>query len=525
MGGGGKGERERLGGERSRRGEAQLALRGSEPGSWHSPALRPRAPVPCPHRGVSGRKRSGHRIGADPPPLGLFSSVVGLGFFLPSAQRVPAAPSGLSGRVPRGARAQFSSVTAEPELPSVPQEHPDGKEAAGRHLRAKLKDGVKPPAATGRARGPPAVFLATVTGRAPASGSKGEPPPSSPLAGTMGLSRTAAPRGKAHIEGPGSRPTPAPQSPEWMERLKKGIAPSAASHPPAAKPGGRDADNKGLGAASRPPPRNQPPHKWPPLNDAAAPSLPAAGAAAAGGIRGSGHPPRRKPLPHAALLGARPAKPRRPPGVDLKKFHRAAPHGEPGRAAAGPRSAVLGHTTQLPPRDAQSAAGGGEEIYDDVESVELLGRDRSFPPPPTFRPPTHLQPRGGGGAAQAPSTVALLVAAQRGAQSSWKAKPMTLKECKKEEKADREFQKKFKFEGNITVLTRMMVDPATTEKRGGGKNLPLRRGEILDVIQFTNKEQILCRNSQRRYGYVPRAAMLHLDTDIYDDVDLCGRCE
>lgn len=112
----------------------------------------------------------------------------------------------------------------------------------------------------------------------------------------------------------------------------------------------------------------------------------------------------------------------------------------------------------------------------------------------------------------------------------------------------------FQFEGNITILTQMMVDPAATEKRGGGKNLPLRRGEILDVIQFTNKEQILCRNSQRRCksataphsasplrdpssipgaallppsppwgctaphtspgsvadGYVPRAAMLHL---------------
>uniref|UniRef100_A0A8C2T3S0 PML-RARA regulated adaptor molecule 1 n=1 Tax=Coturnix japonica TaxID=93934 RepID=A0A8C2T3S0_COTJA len=430
MGGGGKGERERLGGERSRRGEAQLALRGSEPGSWHSPALRPRAPVPCPHRGVSGRKRSGHRIGADPPPLGLFSSVVGLGFFLPSAQRVPAAPSGLSGRVPRGARAQFSSVTAEPELPSVPQEHPDGKEAAGRHLRAKLKDGVKPPAATGRARGPPAVFLATVTGRAPASGSKGEPPPSSPLAGTMGLSRTAAPRGKAHIEGPGSRPTPAPQSPEWMERLKKGIAPSAASHPPAAKPGGRDADNKGLGAASP----------------------------AAGGIRGSGHPPRRKPLPHAALLGARPAKPRRPPGVDLKKFHRAAPHGEPGRAAAG--GCVL--QEQLVPS----------------------------------RPPHRGSPR----ADRALSAVL----PHRG--GSWSSGSQTLLVSQ--------------FEGNITVLTRMMVDPATTEKRGGGKNLPLRRGEILDVIQFTNKEQILCRNSQRR---CKSAAAPHKASLLRDPSSIPGR--
>ncbi|NXR14204.1 PRAM protein, partial [Semnornis frantzii] len=75
---------------------------------------------------------------------------------------------------------------------------------------------------------------------------------------------------------------------------------------------------------------------------------------------------------------------------------------------------------------------------------------------------------------------------------------MTPKESKKEEKVDREFQKKFKFEGSINVLTQMMVDPAVVEKRGGGKSLPVRRGEILDVIQFTNEEQLLCRNSQRR---------------------------
>ncbi|NXU52597.1 PRAM protein, partial [Turnix velox] len=85
---------------------------------------------------------------------------------------------------------------------------------------------------------------------------------------------------------------------------------------------------------------------------------------------------------------------------------------------------------------------------------------------------------------------------------------MTLKECKKEEKADKEFQKKFKFEGSINVLTQMMVDPAATEKRGGGKNLPLRRGEILDVIQFTNQEQILCRNSQRKCKSVGSVALL-----------------
>ncbi|NXJ81511.1 PRAM protein, partial [Trogon melanurus] len=84
---------------------------------------------------------------------------------------------------------------------------------------------------------------------------------------------------------------------------------------------------------------------------------------------------------------------------------------------------------------------------------------------------------------------------------------VTLKECKKEDKADREFQEKFKFEGSINVLTRMMVDPAVIEKKGRGKNLPLRRGEILDVIQFTNQELILCRNSKRKCKSVGAEAL------------------
>ncbi|XP_013051781.2 PML-RARA-regulated adapter molecule 1 isoform X2 [Anser cygnoides] len=185
-------------------------------------------------------------------------------------------------------------------------------------------------------------------------------------------------------------------------------------------------------------------------------------------------------------------------------------------------SCVASGPARFSPRDAPSAAGDEDEIYDDVETVGPVKRDQSVPLPPTSRPPAYLRPGGGRDAGRASGRFALLAAVQREAQASRKMKPMTLKECKKEEKADREFQKKFKFEGSINVLTQMMVDPAVTEKRGGGKNLPLRRGEILDVIEFTNKEQILCRNSQRRYGYVPRAVMLHLDTDIYDDVEIYG---
>lgn len=297
--------------------------------------------------------------------------------------------------------------------------------------------------------------------------------------------------------------------------------------------------NKEVGATSNPSQRNAQ-QTWSLAKDKGAPVVPAKGAAvaasldAAGSPHGTDHPPppRRKPLPHVKALGARPAKPRRPPVVDLEKFGSATRSGTPVRPATEPpRSAQPGYLKQgyvvsaparFPLQDAPSVTGDEDEIYDDVEPVGLLRRGQGFLLPPVSRAPAYPRPRGGGDAGRASNRVALLAAAQRGGQVSQKMKPMTLKECKKEEKADREFQKKFKFEGSINVLTQMMVDPAATEKRGGGKNLPLRRGEILDVIQFTNQEQILCRNSQRRYGYVPRAVMLHLDTDIYDDVEIYG---
>ncbi|XP_063017381.1 PML-RARA-regulated adapter molecule 1 [Melospiza melodia melodia] len=249
------------------------------------------------------------------------------------------------------------------------------------------------------------------------------------------------------------------------------------------------------------------------------------------------HPalPRRKPLPHVRALGAKPGKPQRPPDVDLAKFRAAA---RPGTsicpATEPPRSAQLGPLqpgcaapvpARFPLQDAPSATGDEDGIYDDVESVELARRSPGLVLPSVSQLSVCPCPRGGGNAGRASNRVTLLAATQSGcreSQVSQKMKTMTLKACKKEEKMDRGFQKKFKFEGSIKVLTQMMVDPAATEKRGGAKNLPLRPGEILDVIQFTNREQILCRNSQRRYGYVPRAVMLPLDTDIYDDVEIYG---
>lgn len=46
------------------------------------------------------------------------------------------------------------------------------------------------------------------------------------------------------------------------------------------------------------------------------------------------------------------------------------------------------------------------------------------------------------------------------------------------------------------IHTRMMIDPNAKTRRGGGKYLGIRRGEILEVIEFTNKEEMLCRDTK-----------------------------
>lgn len=90
---------------------------------------------------------------------------------------------------------------------------------------------------------------------------------------------------------------------------------------------------------------------------------------------------------------------------------------------------------------------------------------------------------------------------------------------KKLEKEEKEFRKKFKYDGPITVLYSMMVDPNANIKKGGGKDLSVRRGEILHVIQQTNEKKVLCRNDQGKYGYVPTSYLLPEENEIYDDID------
>ncbi|KAE8636438.1 hypothetical protein XENTR_v10002994 [Xenopus tropicalis] len=94
------------------------------------------------------------------------------------------------------------------------------------------------------------------------------------------------------------------------------------------------------------------------------------------------------------------------------------------------------------------------------------------------------------------------------------------KTLKKLEKEEKEFRKKFKYTDEIKVLSTTQIAATLTTKKFGSKDLHIKPGESLEIIQHTNETQILCRNKDGKYGYVLRSNLSTVETDgeIYDDI-------
>ncbi|XP_007899189.1 FYN-binding protein 1 [Callorhinchus milii] len=234
--------------------------------------------------------------------------------------------------------------------------------------------------------------------------------------------------------------------------------------------------------------------------------------------------PNQRPLPTA--IGPRPLKPKRPPSVRLNKYRREAethPSPCPVQLAGQLQIAPLIRVPPLPTLQGRHSVDSMlEELehneYDDVEPVGVMSRNQKLHcnPPPTPPPkrnnkigedvyddvdiPDEFPPP--------PPDISL--------PSIIKAEKQSKKKMEKEE---REFRKRFKYEGEIKVLALVVVDPKTGVRKGGGKNLLVRPGEMLEVIEFTNERQAICRNSEGKYGFAPRLVLLHRDYEIYDDID------
>ncbi|XP_041957526.1 FYN-binding protein 1 [Alosa sapidissima] len=162
-------------------------------------------------------------------------------------------------------------------------------------------------------------------------------------------------------------------------------------------------------------------------------------------------------------------------------------------------SALKAMSTQIP--------DGAGEVYDDVGVSDI-----SFSPPP---PPVGASPGNDDEVyvdVDSPPPPPSLTDHPFG-----KTEEADGKKKKKFEKEEKEFRKKFKYDGDISVLYQVMVDPALTTKKWGNKDLPLRPGETIDVIVKPQDGKLIGRNKDGKFGYVC-LRNIQQESDIYDDV-------
>ncbi|KAM6156765.1 FYN-binding protein 1 isoform 2-T2 [Erethizon dorsatum] len=128
----------------------------------------------------------------------------------------------------------------------------------------------------------------------------------------------------------------------------------------------------------------------------------------------------------------------------------------------------------------------GEEVYDDVDTSD-------FPAPPAEI--SHGISTG-----------------------KTKAEEKDPKKLKKQEKEEKDFRKKFKYDGEIRVLYSTKASSSLTSRKWGTRDLQVKPGEALEVIQNTDDTKVLCRNEEGKYGYVLRSQLVDNDGEIYDDI-------
>ncbi|XP_029814887.1 FYN-binding protein 1 isoform X4 [Manacus vitellinus] len=139
-------------------------------------------------------------------------------------------------------------------------------------------------------------------------------------------------------------------------------------------------------------------------------------------------------------------------------------------------------STKLPGKDC------GEDVYDDVDSSD-------FPPPPLDDTSSKVASFG-----------------------KRKSDEKDVQKHEQMERKEKEFRKKFKFVGKIKVLFSTTAVQNLPKKRWGSKELHIKPGESLDIIESTDDTKVLCRNEKGEYGYVLRSNLVQNEGEIYDSV-------
>ncbi|KAM6289386.1 FYN-binding protein 1 [Aegotheles albertisi] len=144
---------------------------------------------------------------------------------------------------------------------------------------------------------------------------------------------------------------------------------------------------------------------------------------------------------------------------------------------------------------------GDNDVYDDIDSSDFP------PPPPEFR--------------QVKMGITSLIrnlSSKSASLGKGKSDDRDAQKRKKMEREEKEFRKKFKFEGEIKVLYSTATVQDLPQRRWGPKDLQVKPGETLEVIESTDDTKVLCRNEEGKYGYVLRSNLVENDGEIYDDI-------
>ncbi|TSX03308.1 FYN-binding protein 1 [Bagarius yarrelli] len=155
---------------------------------------------------------------------------------------------------------------------------------------------------------------------------------------------------------------------------------------------------------------------------------------------------------------------------------------------------------------------GPDDIYDDLEDPSL--NVKYPPPPPQFSPednPGNDEVYDDVDRPQPPSSMP----PSKPKLPRPEVKLEDPKKQKKFEKEEKDFRKKFKFEGEIQVLYQVTV---IANKKGSGKDLTVQIGDTLDVISNSDNDKLICRNKEGKFGYVLHSIIQTGDNDIYDDI-------
>ncbi|KFZ50340.1 FYN-binding protein, partial [Antrostomus carolinensis] len=122
---------------------------------------------------------------------------------------------------------------------------------------------------------------------------------------------------------------------------------------------------------------------------------------------------------------------------------------------------------------------GDNDIYDDVDSSD-------FPPPP----PELKQVKMG------ITSLIRNLSSKSASLGKHKSDEKDAQKFKKMEREEKEFRKKFRFEGEIKVLYSTTTVQDLPQKRWGPKDLQVKPGESLEVIESTDDTKVLCRNEE-----------------------------